>query len=100
MTGEEGIDTIANIHRECNNTIGTLLTIKNANKIRQIVKDGKIMFSEDNGVTWAEDKMESSLYYDNTDKLPYTDISFVAVPTVADNNVVNVTISPAMRNFW
>lgn len=55
-------------------------------------KEGKIMLSDDNGVTWTEDKMESSLYYDNTDKLPYSDISFVAVPTVADNNVVNVTM--------
>ena len=62
------------------------------NEMYALSKEGKIMLSDDNGVTWTEDKMESNQYYDNTDKLPYSDISFVAVPTVAYNNVVNVTM--------
>lgn len=70
---------------------------ESVNEMYALSSDGKIMLSEDDGATWAEDEMESSLYYDNTAYLPYTDINVVSVPTKVDETVGNVTIIANQR---
>lgn len=57
-----------------------------------IAGDGSLMVSKDMGVTWAQDAVEDKTYNDNTDKLPASDVSIVAMTTPTNKEIARMTI--------
>lgn len=53
---------------------------------------GEFMVSHDDGATWQQDNMESTLYYDNSAYLPAADFNFVATTTKTDDETGSVTV--------
>ena len=62
------------------------------NEMYALSKDARIMVSHDNGATWQQDNMESTLYYDNSEYMPSTDVNFTSVTTRTDDETGIVTI--------
>lgn len=54
--------------------------------------DGAIYVSKDQGNTWVKDELEDQTYNDNTDKLPYSDITVVAYTTKTNSDIKRMTM--------
>ena len=62
------------------------------NELYAMSESNAFMVSHDKGATWAPDNMESSLYYDNSDYLPSTDVTLVSTLTNTDDETGSVTV--------
>lgn len=57
------------------------------NELYALSQTGKLIKSVDSGVTWTEDDMESTAYYDNSSYLPVEDLSYIVADSKSNDGV-------------
>lgn len=72
----------------CTGTDGTTKT----KELYALNNEGTFIVSHDDGATWNHDDMEATTYYDNSGKLPVTDINFIATKQRTNSDICRATI--------
>lgn len=56
MAVEENVDTFTDRGRHSNDTIHCRATVEHADEVGKIIKDGQIVFNDDNVIIWTQER--------------------------------------------